>query len=187
MKVKIGKYPKKGDQKVSVHIDKWDTWSMDYTLAHIVLPMLKQLKETKHGSPYVDLQDVPDSLKAHGNARHETNQYDLFADEHYDNLVWDMNHKRWDWCMDEMIFSFESLVGCNCNWEDKFHTGESDRVFVAVDEDGNEVDEADAQFFRWDKGPNDTSRFDAVGYKKESDRIANGFKLFGKYYQGLWD
>ena len=31
-------------QKVKVRIDKWDTWSMDDTLAHIVLPMLAQLK-----------------------------------------------------------------------------------------------------------------------------------------------
>ena len=26
-----------------VKIDRWDTWSMDHTLAHIILPMLKQL------------------------------------------------------------------------------------------------------------------------------------------------
>ena len=29
-----------------VKIDRYDTWSMDSTLADIILPMLKQLKET---------------------------------------------------------------------------------------------------------------------------------------------
>jgi len=49
-------------QKIKIHIDRWDTWSMDHTLAYIVLPMLKQLKERKHGAPYVDLKDVPKEL-----------------------------------------------------------------------------------------------------------------------------
>ena len=40
----------KQEQKVKVRIDKYDTWSMDHTLAHIILPMLKQLRDTKHGS-----------------------------------------------------------------------------------------------------------------------------------------
>jgi hypothetical protein len=34
-----------------VKIDRWDTWSMDYTLGLIILPMLKQLKASKHGHP----------------------------------------------------------------------------------------------------------------------------------------
>ena len=34
-----------------VKIDRWDTWSMDYTLGLIILPMLKQLKADKHGHP----------------------------------------------------------------------------------------------------------------------------------------
>lgn len=35
-----------------IKIDKYDTWGMDTTLAMIVVPMLKQLKATKHGVPY---------------------------------------------------------------------------------------------------------------------------------------
>ena len=46
-----------------VKIDRWDTWNMDHTLAEIVLPMLKQLKATKHGSALVDLEDVPEELR----------------------------------------------------------------------------------------------------------------------------
>ena len=49
----------KTKRKIEVRIDKYDTWNMDNTLAHIILPMLKQLKETKHGSPLVDDEDLP--------------------------------------------------------------------------------------------------------------------------------
>jgi hypothetical protein len=31
------------------------------------------------------------------------------------------------------------------------------------------------------------SRFDKEGYQKYGERIENGFRLFGKYYQSLWD
>ena len=51
-------------QKIKVHIDHWDTWSMDHTLAPIILPMLIQLKETKHGAPHVDDKDVPKELQS---------------------------------------------------------------------------------------------------------------------------
>lgn len=34
-----------------VKIDRWDTWSMDNTLAQIIHPMLVQLKKEKHGVP----------------------------------------------------------------------------------------------------------------------------------------
>ena len=34
-----------------VKIDRWDTWSMDHTLADIILPMLRQLKKSAHGAP----------------------------------------------------------------------------------------------------------------------------------------
>lgn len=174
-------------RRVKVRIDPWDTWNMYVTLGYIALPMLKKLKETKHGSPYVDLEDVPEYLRVSGTSRNESMQLDLFADKKYDDLVWNMTHRRWDWVLNEMIFAFESIVGDNEDWESKYHTGKMDRVCIPVDVYGNEVSEEEAKFFRWDKGPNDTSEFDAEGYKKEAARIANGFRLFGKYYQGLWD
>jgi len=52
----------KKKRTIKVHIDRWDTWGMDHTLAHIILPMLKQLKASKHGAPNVDDEDVPEHL-----------------------------------------------------------------------------------------------------------------------------
>ena len=164
----------KRKRTIKVHIDRWDTWSMDHTLAHIVLPMLKQLKETKHGAPYVDDEDVPEELRS-TNAEPKENEYDT-----------DSNHfKRWDWVMDEMIFAFECEL--DDSWEDKFRTGVMDTVWLPVDLEGNAVPEKEAKHYHMTDGPNHTYKCDYEGMKVVQTRISNGFKLFGKYYQGLWD
>ena len=166
----------RGQQKVSVRIDPWDTWSMDHTLAEIVVPMLIQLKATKHGAPYVDLGDVPTELWP-TTAQQKNYQRNGETDpKHFE---------RWDWVMDEMIFAFESKR--SDDWQDQFYSGEHDRITVPVDKDGNEVPEEDAALYEWRKGPNDTFEIDMEGYKAYQDRISNGFKLFGKYYDSLWD
>ena len=126
-----------GKRKIKVRIDIYDTWNMDGTLAHIIHPMLVQLKKTKHGSPNVDNDDVP----AHLHKPDGLDDWDF--DENY--------HLRWDWVMDEMIWAFETSV-------------KDEPCFV-----------------------DDNGVFDVEGSKKYYDRLANGFRLFGKYYQGLWD
>ena len=157
-----------------VKIDRWDTWSMDHTLAYIVLPMLKQLNDKKQGAPFVDDEDVPEELKS-TSAPPKENEYDT-----------DANHfKRWDWVMNEMIFAFECEL--DDTWEDKFRSGEHDILWVPVDAKGNEVPRGDHKFTEMRRGPNDTYKCDYDGMKVVQDRIQNGFRLFGKYYQGLWD
>jgi hypothetical protein len=155
-----------------VKIDRWDTWSMDHTLAHIVLPMLKQLRESKHGAPYVDDKDVPKGLGLRSTeAPAKENEWDT-----------DANHfKRWDWVLDEMIFAFESKL--DDSWEDQFRSGEFDYKTVACawDENGK------ATMYKWEDGPNHTYQCDYKGMEKVQKRIQNGFVLFGKYYQNLWD
>jgi hypothetical protein len=164
----------KRTQKINIKIDRWDTWSMDNTLANIILPMLKQLKENKQGAPNVDLQDVPTELWP---TTTEQKKYQR-------NGETDPNFfKRWDWVMDEMIFAFESKFN---DWEDQFYSGEHDRITIPVDEDGNEVAREDAVYYEWRQGPNDTFKIDLEGLKAYQERISNGFQLFGKYYESLW-
>ena len=106
---------------------------MDTTLAHIILPMLKQLNKVKHGAPDIDDEDVPEELKSTSAPPKED--------------IWDTdaNHfKRWDWVMNEMIWSFE---------------------YKLKDTDLDEYD-----------------LWSANGV-----RAKNGFRLFGKYYEALWD
>ena len=140
-----------------VKIDRWDTWSMDYSLSFIVVPMLKQLKETKHGAPFVDDEDVPEELKS-TSAPPKENEWDT-----------DENHfKRWDWILNEMIWAFEQNLDYKS--EEKFF-------------DHTEWDEGEKDF-----GKNlHKIKIDQPGLKAHQDRKANGFRLFGKYYQGLWD
>ena len=153
-----------------IKIDRWDTWSMDHTLGMIILPMLKQLKETTHGAPFVDDEDVPEELKS-TSAPPKENEYDT-----------DANHfKRWDWALDEMIFAFEHKL--DDSWQDAFRSGTHDMktVPVAWDENGK------ATLYEWVEGPNNTYKCDYDGMKVVQERIQNGFRLFGKYYTSLWD
>jgi hypothetical protein len=156
----------KQKRTIKVQIDRWDTWSMDHTLGYIVLPMLKQLKATKHGSPFVDDKDVPAELRSTA-APPKENDYDT-----------DENHfKRWDWVLDEMIFAFETKAGSLEDWEDQFHTGEHDIQWKKLEGGNSEMI----------RGPNDTSKYDMKGRKAYQKRISNGFRLFGKYFESLWD
>lgn len=143
-----------------VKIDRWDTWSMDSTLAVIILPMLKQLHATKHGAPNVDDDDVPMSLKS-TSAPPKENEWDT-DDNHF---------HRWDYVLAEMIWAFEQKV-----------KDDDESEFFDHSECGDIKDFA--------KDPNkhlSKSKVDWDGLKRHNERKANGFRLFGKYYQSLWD
>lgn len=116
------------EQKIKIRIDDYDIWSMDDTLAHIISPMLKKLKEHKHGSSYVDNDDVPPDLR-----------HPVTDDPDHDSLI----EKRWAYVLDEMIWAFERKVECDYSYDDD--------------------------------------------YKYRQTRMNNGFRLFGKYYEALWD
>jgi hypothetical protein len=136
--------------------------------------MLKQLNETKHGSPWVDDEDVPEHLRSTA-APPKENEWDT-DDNHF---------KRWDWVLNEMIFAFNCKI--DDSWQDEFKSGEFDMDHVPVDEDGNEVPEQGAKLYELRDGPNHTYKCDYDGMRKVEERMQNGFRLFGKYYNGLWD
>lgn len=97
-------------QRTKIRIDKYDTWGMDDTLAPIILPMLKQLKAQKQGSPNVDSSDVPEHLR-NNNPNGKEFWGDDQADEHF--------HARWDYVLDEMIWAFEEK--CKDDWEKEYY------------------------------------------------------------------
>ena len=167
----------KKKRKIQVRIDNYDTWSMDHTLAHIVLPMLKQLKATKHGSAIVnDLNDVPENLRCTEHQDYDA-QRDLFEDVECINYDYgySLTEARWDYILDEMIFAFESKL--DDSWEDQFESGEWDMEF----------EQEEGGVSRMVEGPNHTKKYDWEGRQKYEARIQNGFRLFGKYFQNLWD
>lgn len=156
----------KKQRKIKIRIDNYDTWSADSTLALIILPLLKEVKKSKHGAPFVDDVDMPEGQGLReSEAPQKKNEYD--ADE---------NHfKRWDWVIDEMIWTFEQLQP-DYDWEDQYHSGEVEFISKKL-ADGN---------YKLLRGPNDTSVFDKEGWQKHNDRIQNGLLLFGKYFRSLW-
>jgi hypothetical protein len=162
-------------RKIKVRIDNYDTWSMDHTLAHIILPMLKQLRDTKHGSPMVDLEDVPEHMRTTTTEDWDSQKvFDFYKEnepEGYDI------HKRWEWVLNEMIFAFEHLL--DDSWEEAYRSGHIDMQFVPCEDN--------PKLSRMVDGPNHTYQCDYDGMNKVYNRMDNGFRLFGKYYRGLWD
>ena len=151
-------------RKIKIQIDSWDTWNMDHTLSLIILPLLKQLRDTKHGAPNVDDSDVPDELKS-TSAPPKKYEWDT-----------DANHfLRWDWVLDQMIWTFEQNVS---DWESQFHSGNSDISFEPI---------SDTDCYELVTGPNDTRKFDKEGYDLHFEKMQNGMRLFAKYFYSLWD
>jgi hypothetical protein len=143
-----------------VKIDRWDTWSMDHTLADIILPMLRQLKETKHGAPFTDDEDVPEYLRSY---MAQPKEYEWDTDS--------LHFMRWDWILDEMIWAFEQKVKDDADSEFFDHS------------------ECDDEKFPWNKDGQYVSKvkYDQEGHEAWQKRKSNGFRLFGRYYENLWD
>ena len=98
----INKYLDARKRKIHVKVDPWDAWSADHTLSMIILPVLQNLKENKHGGPSVDDDDVPDRLKRAAAA--PLTQKDI-DQGNIDDFYFD----RWDYVLDQMIWSFDTI------------------------------------------------------------------------------
>jgi|TARA_Y100000310_G_scaffold307831_1_gene350315 hypothetical protein len=164
------------DQNIKVKIDSHDTWNMEYTLAHIILPMLVQLNEKKHGAPFTDDGDVPKKLRST-----QAKPWNKDIGE-----VDEFHHKRWDYILGEMIFAFEAIK--DNFWEETFYFGEHDIYWEKTEiEDIDPITGKKVYPQEMKIGPDDTFKIDKKGFEKYSKRIDNGLRLFGKYYRKLWD
>ena len=156
-----------------VKIDRWDTWSMDHTLAEIILPMLIQLRNDKHGSPAVDDEDVPEELRSVKKPKLKRAKGDIRNSPNVHAVDWDGSdehstiHLKWDWVLNEMIWAFTQKVTDDDEHQFFDHTGCGDTAPWSKDYVSPKVD--------WD------------GLKAHQARKTNGYRLFGKYYEGLWD
>jgi len=73
--------------------------------------------------------------------------------------------ERWDWILDEMIWAFEQK--CRDDWQDDYYGD-----YVEDPKNGPM-----AGSFEW---------IDHEGRKVHQERMSNGFRLFGRYYENLW-
>jgi hypothetical protein len=85
----------KRKRKVYVKVDPWDAWSGSNTLALIILPLLKRIKQDKQGAPSVSNEDAPKELQSQSESTYEIDK-NWFV--------------RWDYVLDEMIWTFEHLA-----------------------------------------------------------------------------
>lgn len=142
-----------------VHVDNYDVWGMDHTLALIIHPMLVKLKTQKHGYGLIDNKDVPKELRstAPGARAGLKNSYD------WDNYA----EARYSWMLDELIWTFEQIA--NDDNESQFYD--------------HSESEKEPDFNKSIK----KLKVDRAGLELHHKRIENGLRLFGKYFRTLWD
>lgn len=182
----------KKKRRIKVRIDRYDTWSMDHTLALIILPMLKKLKTEKHGSPYVDQADLPEELRLSKREQkvHEEGYWNkkLKATEAEQKAANEKFHAQWDWVIDQMIWSFEAKLDDN-DWKNYYDPYLPDEPteksnITVIEDDGTERTE---DWLFSEELSRSMGKYNSEKYKAYEARKQLGFTLFGKYYQSLWD
>ena len=143
-----------------VHIDNYDVWGMDHTLALIIHPMLVKLKSQKHGYGFVENKDVPVDMRstAPGARTGIKNKWD------WDNYA----EARYEWLLYELIWTFEQLADDN-DGEDKFFDHSESNKEKDLNKSIRKL------------------KVDQAGLEEHRKRIENGLRLFGKYFRTLWD
>lgn len=177
MKVNIGKFNKKSNKrKIDVTINYYDTWSLDHTLAYIILPALLQLKDTKHG--------IPGQFAEIGGEDYiEQQSFDFYKS---DQELFDQRVKEWDIILDKMIWSFNELV--KESYDHKYFHGKGKYKWMKTDKQfPNPVTgKMEDTFQMVDTNP-DEHWIDTNGILEHEKRIQEGIDLFAKYYRNLWD
>lgn len=170
MKIFMGRYPGRRakpnkERVVRIRIDDYDLWGMCENISAILVPMLERLKEIKHGGPIVNDEDVPEDLRD----AHLPKENDWDTGIHH--------FEKWDWVLSEMIWAFKQDT---FDSEEQFHSGKTE--FLQIEEKlGDEI------VCRLVRGPNDTHVYDKEGHASHMARMAEGRRLFAKYYHALWD
>lgn len=85
------------NRKINIHIDNYDVWNMDHTLALIIYPMLVKYKEIGISYGYIDNDDVPKNLRVSKSLKDE-------------NKISKIKEKQWQWFLDELIWTFATIL-----------------------------------------------------------------------------
>lgn len=169
MKVRLGPHPKRGERRISVEIEDFDTWGLDHSLALIVLPALIQLRDTMHGVPS-EFGDVP------GASYDEQLSFDFYLESH--NAAFDVGCKNWQTVLEKMIWSFQQIA-LDEDYESQYFHGEAKFRWDPVEGETGVTQLVD-------ENP-DEHWIDHEGIKEHNARIQEGLELFGKYFRNLWD
>jgi hypothetical protein len=177
MKINIGPYPNGNKKrKVDVQIDKYDTYSMDNTLALIILPMLVQLRNTKHGIPH-------EFAEVGGENYNSQDSFDFYK-ETYDESF-GKGCERWDEVLDKMIWSFMQLI--DDDYDSVYHHGDVEFEWKDTEEKILNPLTGKDEVLKEMINKNKNHWYDYVGHRMHEDRIQEGLELFGKHFRSLWD
>ena len=177
MKVNLGKFiDGDANRTVKVVIHDYDTWSLDYSLALIILPALIQLKQTKSGTPSMFFKDIS------GDPSANQLSFDFHADTYNDAS--DAATEQWAEILDKMIWSFYQLI--RDDYSKQYRHGEMDMGFEPTTVFDSKTSTMSVFNQIVDKNP-DEHWYDRVGHDLHQERIQEGLELFGKYYRQLWD
>ena len=125
----------------------------------LALIILPMLKQLKASTHGAPAVEFKDvPEELHPSAEEITGLYHGETDDNY--------FKRWDYVLDEMIWAFEQK--CLDDWESDYY----------------KMKEGAGDGF---PGGYKLVWEDLEGRKAHQERISNGFRLFGKYYENLWD
>lgn len=172
MKVNLPNYQKDKERKISIKIDKWDTWGLDNTLALIILPALLQLRENKNGVP-TEFADTG------GNDFDMQDSFDFYKESA--DYAFERGIERWNEVLEKMIWSFEQLA--TENYEEVYHHGDTSYSWVGE----STVTAAGQTVYRMVDNNPTKNWYDQEGHKIHDERIQEGLELFGKYYRSLWE
>lgn len=176
MKVNIRKFNSgPTERRIDVQIDKWDTYSLDHTIALIMLPALLQLKQTAHG--------VPNEFTRRVGGDMDSNYcFDFIKED--ENQVFDQGCAKWGETLDKMIWSFQQLVFDD--YDSKYHHGKMDVGWKPIKHLNPVTGVVEDMYEMVDKNPNE-HWYDYDGHMLHEARIQEGIDLFAKHFRDLWD
>lgn len=133
---------------------------MDITVARIIVPMLKRLKEDKQGIPssFVIEKDIAFTPVTY----HV--QPDLFPETL--EVYTGESERRWNECLDKMIWSFEQLTDNNDAYSEPYWVDCEPRDLLDI-------------------GIMFTKDIDKDKYRQYEERAQEGLELFAKHYHSL--
>jgi len=108
MKVNIGPILNKGKSSrvIDIQIDRYDVQNVDNTISLILVPLLKRYKDVATtGTPIVQDEDLPENLRTT-----EKNDNTIAPEETFENDDTYFRQKRWNWILDEIIWTFEQYM-----------------------------------------------------------------------------
>lgn len=166
MEINIGPYPNiTGPRDIKIKIDKYDTWSLDHTLALIIYPALLQLKDNMPGIPADFTEDLDFS-----------NQYsfDFYNETELENNRFQQRVDKWNETLDKMIWAFREIA--EDTYEEKYQHGEPDYEMIDNNDGTSGLEQR-----------NKDAWTDYNGIKAHEEKIDEGLMLFAKYFRNLWE